>query len=66
MSWVGDGNNIIHSLMMAAPKLGVHLKIATPKVGNLIYLLVFSFIMFFKNLTESSCISMVNNFFCNN
>lgn len=31
MSWVGDGNNIIHSLMMAAPKLGVHLKIATPK-----------------------------------
>ncbi|XP_072026377.1 ornithine transcarbamylase, mitochondrial-like [Amphiura filiformis] len=31
VAWVGDGNNIIHSLMMAAPKLGVHLKIATPK-----------------------------------
>ena len=32
MSWVGDGNNIIHSLMMAAPRLGVNMRIATPKV----------------------------------
>eukprot|EP00794_Sanderia_malayensis_P002650 gene2650-3067_t len=31
MTWVGDGNNIIHSLMMAAPRLGVNLRIATPK-----------------------------------
>ena len=32
MAWVGDGNNIIHSLMMTAPRLGVDLRIATPKV----------------------------------
>jgi len=31
MAWVGDGNNIIHSLMMTAPRLGVDLRIATPK-----------------------------------
>ncbi|XP_078610394.1 ornithine transcarbamylase, mitochondrial-like [Branchiostoma floridae x Branchiostoma japonicum] len=31
VAWVGDGNNIIHSFMMGAPKLGVNLKIATPK-----------------------------------
>lgn len=31
LSYVGDGNNIIHSLMMLAPRLGVNLKIATPK-----------------------------------
>ncbi|CAH3032733.1 unnamed protein product [Porites lobata] len=31
IAWVGDGNNIIHSLMMAAPKFGIHLNIATPK-----------------------------------
>ncbi|XP_059199496.1 ornithine transcarbamylase, mitochondrial [Centropristis striata] len=29
--WIGDGNNVLHSIMMAAAKLGVHLKIATPK-----------------------------------
>ena len=33
VAWVGDGNNIIHSFMMAAPKFGMHLNIATPKVG---------------------------------
>lgn len=32
MSWIGDGNNVLHSFMMTAAKLGVHLKIATPKV----------------------------------
>ncbi len=32
MSWIGDGNNVLHSFMMAAAKLGVHLKVATPKV----------------------------------
>lgn len=32
VSWIGDGNNVLHSFMMAAAKLGVHLKVATPKV----------------------------------
>ncbi|XP_033473951.1 ornithine transcarbamylase, mitochondrial [Epinephelus lanceolatus] len=31
VSWIGDGNNVLHSFMMSAAKLGVHLKIATPK-----------------------------------
>ncbi|XP_061548993.1 ornithine transcarbamylase, mitochondrial [Phycodurus eques] len=31
LSWIGDGNNVLHSFMMTAPKLGVHLKVATPK-----------------------------------
>lgn len=31
IAWVGDGNNVIHSFMMAAPKFGIHLNIATPK-----------------------------------
>nr|XP_046259744.1 ornithine transcarbamylase, mitochondrial [Scatophagus argus] len=31
VSWIGDGNNVLHSYMMTAAKLGVHLKIATPK-----------------------------------
>ncbi|XP_057707831.1 ornithine transcarbamylase, mitochondrial [Corythoichthys intestinalis] len=31
VSWIGDGNNVLHSFMMTAPKLGVHLKVATPK-----------------------------------
>ncbi|PIK38456.1 hypothetical protein BSL78_24702 [Apostichopus japonicus] len=31
LAWVGDGNNIIHSLMMTAPKLGVNIRCATPK-----------------------------------
>ena len=30
LAWVGDGNNIIHDLMLAAPHLGVHVSIATP------------------------------------
>ena len=30
MSWVGDGNNITHSLMVALPKLGIDLRVATP------------------------------------
>ncbi|MEQ2161281.1 hypothetical protein GOODEAATRI_008122 [Goodea atripinnis] len=32
VSWIGDGNNVLHSFMMTAAKLGVHLKVATPKV----------------------------------
>ena len=30
VSWVGDGNNITHSLMVALPKLGIDLRVATP------------------------------------
>ncbi|XP_066562148.1 ornithine transcarbamylase, mitochondrial [Amia ocellicauda] len=31
LTWIGDGNNILHSFMLTAAKLGVHLNIATPK-----------------------------------
>ncbi|KAJ8255957.1 hypothetical protein COCON_G00198210 [Conger conger] len=31
VSWIGDGNNVLHSFMMTAAKLGVHLRVATPK-----------------------------------
>ena len=31
LAWVGDGNNVLHSLMVACPKLGMNIKIATPK-----------------------------------
>jgi len=31
LSWVGDGNNIIHDLMLGSVKLGMHVNIATPK-----------------------------------
>ncbi|XP_032888998.1 ornithine transcarbamylase, mitochondrial [Amblyraja radiata] len=31
LSWIGDGNNVLHSFMMSAPKLGMHLNVATPK-----------------------------------
>jgi ornithine carbamoyltransferase len=30
VAWVGDGNNILHSLMVALPKLGIDLSVATP------------------------------------
>jgi len=30
IAWVGDGNNVLHSIMSAAPKLGMNLRIATP------------------------------------
>jgi ornithine carbamoyltransferase len=30
VAYVGDGNNVTHSLMLAAPRLGVNLRIATP------------------------------------
>ncbi|XP_070190779.1 ornithine transcarbamylase, mitochondrial-like isoform X2 [Littorina saxatilis] len=31
VAWVGDGNNILHSLMMGCSKLGIDLSFATPK-----------------------------------
>jgi len=30
LAYVGDGNNVCHSLMMAAVRLGVHIAVATP------------------------------------
>jgi ornithine carbamoyltransferase len=30
LAWVGDGNNVAHSLMLAAPRAGMHLRVATP------------------------------------
>ena len=36
LAWVGDGNNIVHSLLMACPRLGINLRVATPKVGIII------------------------------
>jgi ornithine carbamoyltransferase len=30
VAWVGDGNNVCHSLIFLAARLGVHLQIATP------------------------------------
>ena len=31
IAWVGDGNNIVHSLMLAAPKFNCDMFVATPK-----------------------------------
>ncbi len=31
ISWVGDGNNVLHSIMVTAPKMGINLRIATPE-----------------------------------
>ncbi|XP_069745505.1 ornithine transcarbamylase, mitochondrial isoform X2 [Narcine bancroftii] len=31
LTWIGDGNNVLHSFMMSAPKLGMHLNVATPR-----------------------------------
>ncbi|KAF0377753.1 ornithine carbamoyltransferase [Gigaspora margarita] len=31
VAWIGDGNNILHSMLVTFPKLGVHLSVATPK-----------------------------------
>jgi ornithine carbamoyltransferase len=31
LSWVGDGNNVLHSLLVACPKLGMNVRVATPK-----------------------------------
>ena len=31
IAWVGDGNNVCHSLMIASAKMGMKMKIATPE-----------------------------------
>ncbi|MNI07692.1 Ornithine carbamoyltransferase [compost metagenome] len=31
VAYIGDGNNMVHSLMMGAAKLGMHFAVATPK-----------------------------------
>ena len=31
MAYVGDGNNVCHSLMFAGPKAGTHVRVATPE-----------------------------------
>ncbi|MCY3411492.1 MAG: ornithine carbamoyltransferase [Candidatus Heimdallarchaeota archaeon] len=31
ISWVGDGNNVLHSIMVTAAKMGMNLRIATPE-----------------------------------
>ena len=30
IAWIGDGNNMAHSLMFGAPKVGMHIALATP------------------------------------
>jgi ornithine carbamoyltransferase len=30
IAWIGDGNNMAHSLMFGAPKVGMHITVATP------------------------------------
>lgn len=30
IAWIGDGNNVLHSIMVTAAKMGLNLKIATP------------------------------------
>lgn len=30
IAWVGDGNNVLHDLMLGAVKLGMHMRVATP------------------------------------
>ena len=31
LSYIGDGNNVVHSLMLTAAKLGAHIHVATPE-----------------------------------
>lgn len=31
IAWVGDGNNVLHSIMVSAAKMGINLRIATPE-----------------------------------
>ncbi|MEM7622064.1 MAG: ornithine carbamoyltransferase [Planctomycetota bacterium] len=47
LCWVGDGNNVCHSLMLAAAKLGMHFTAITPKGFEPSYAVV-------KRATESA------------
>lgn len=31
LAWVGDGNNVLHDLMLGAAKMGMHVRVATPQ-----------------------------------
>jgi len=31
LAWVGDGNNVLHDLMLGAAKMGMHVRVATPE-----------------------------------
>merc|ERR1712003_514034 len=31
LSWVGDGNNVLHDLMLGCAKIGMNVRIATPR-----------------------------------
>ena len=31
LAWVGDGNNVLHDLMLGSAKLGMNVRVATPK-----------------------------------
>ena len=31
LAWVGDGNNVCHSLLLGAAKLGIHMAVASPR-----------------------------------
>lgn len=31
VAWVGDSNNILNDMLVALPRLGIHLSVATPK-----------------------------------
>jgi len=31
VAWIGDGNNMLHSMLVTFPKLGIHFSAATPK-----------------------------------
>jgi ornithine carbamoyltransferase len=31
LAWIGDGNNVCHSLLLAGARLGAHVKVASPK-----------------------------------
>eukprot|EP00957_Ditylum_brightwellii_P144033 10974857-Ditylum_brightwellii.AAC.1 len=31
LAWVGDGNNVLHDLMLGGAKLGMNIRVATPE-----------------------------------
>ncbi|KPP59458.1 hypothetical protein Z043_122620, partial [Scleropages formosus] len=60
VSWIGDGNNVLHSFMTTAAKLGVHLRIATPKCALNSHAYQFGTSLFLtSNPVEAACGSNV-------